>query len=59
MGHHPPRSQALAQQNTWSLVPLLSGKCAIGSRWVYPIKYNSDGSIECYKARLIAKSFTQ
>ncbi|CAL9013901.1 unnamed protein product, partial [Prunus brigantina] len=51
--------QALAQQNTWSLVPLLSGKCVIGSRGVYPIKYNYDGSIEGYKARLIAKGFTQ
>ncbi|CAL2268582.1 unnamed protein product [Prunus armeniaca] len=51
--------QALAQQNTWSLVPLPYGKCAIDSRWVYRIKYNFDGSIECYKARLVAQGFTQ
>ena len=28
-------------------------------KWIYKIKTHSDGSIECYKARLIAKSFTQ
>lgn len=27
------------------------GKKSIGYRWVYKIKYNSDGSIECYKTR--------
>ena len=31
----------------------------IGCRWVYKIKHHSDGSIESYKARLVAKDFTQ
>nr|GEW67500.1 hypothetical protein [Tanacetum cinerariifolium] len=30
-------------------------KCAIGSRWVYKIKTKSDGSIEKYTTRLVAK----
>ncbi|KAI5338823.1 hypothetical protein L3X38_018095 [Prunus dulcis] len=42
-----------------SVVPLPSAKRAIGSRWVYWIKYNSYGSIEQYEARLVAKGFTQ
>ena len=49
----------LEQNNTWSLTPLPYGKILIGCKWVYKIKYNSDGSIERYKARLVAKDYTQ
>ena len=31
----------------------------VGYEWIYKIKTRSDGSIKCYKARLVAKSFTQ
>jgi hypothetical protein len=31
----------------------------IGSRWVYRIKRRADGSIESYRARLVAIGFTQ
>jgi hypothetical protein len=50
---------ALARNNTWSLVPLPADHKPIGCKWVYKIKYNSDGSIERYKARLVAKGYTQ
>jgi hypothetical protein len=31
----------------------------VGSRWVYRIKHRIDGSIKRYKARLVARGFTQ
>ncbi|GJX59951.1 retrovirus-related pol polyprotein from transposon TNT 1-94 [Tanacetum coccineum] len=49
----------LHQTQTWDLVPLPVGKRAIGSRWVYKIKTKSDGSVERYKARLVAKCCAQ
>ncbi|KAL6312208.1 hypothetical protein AAG906_025550 [Vitis piasezkii] len=51
--------QALQANVTWFLTPLPAGKTPIGCRWVYKIKHRSDGSIECYEARLVAKGFIQ
>lgn len=44
---------ALEKNGTWVLEDLPHGKKAIGCKWVYKIKYNSDGTIERYKARLV------
>jgi len=41
------------------MVSLPPGHKPIGCRWVYKIKYNFDGTIERYKARLVVKGFTQ
>ena len=50
---------ALEANHTWTLAPLPAGKKLIGCKWVYKIKYKVDGSVERYKARLVAKDFTQ
>ncbi|KAJ4771019.1 Gag/pol [Rhynchospora pubera] len=50
---------ALAQNQTWTLVPPPTDHNIVGCKWVYRIKRHSDGSIERYKARLVAKGFTQ
>ncbi|KAL6188708.1 hypothetical protein ACLB2K_040099 [Fragaria x ananassa] len=51
--------QALAQNRTWSLVPLPPHKHPIGCKWVYKIKLLPDRTVEHYKARLVAKGYSQ
>lgn len=41
---------ALKDNNTWVITDILPGKKALGCKWVYKIKYNSDGSVERLKA---------
>jgi len=44
---------SLQANETFSIVDLPPGKRAIGNKWIYKIKYRSDGTIERYKARLV------
>ena len=41
------------------MTTLPHGKFIVCCKWVYKIKTQADGSVERYKARLIAKGFTQ
>jgi hypothetical protein len=41
------------------LVKLPPGCKAIGSQWVFKVKRNTNGSVECYKVRVAAKGFSQ
>jgi len=47
------------ENGTWQLVELPHGRTPIGSRWVFHIKRTADGSIERYKAHLVAQGFSQ
>jgi hypothetical protein len=49
----------LEAAKTWTTVPQPQGKNIVGSKWVFRIKRKSDGSIDKYKARLVARGFTQ
>jgi hypothetical protein len=46
---------ALLKTGTWNLVDLLARKSAIDCKWMYKIKTRSDGTVDRYKARLVAK----
>lgn len=49
----------LKLNKTWSIFSLPSGHHPIGYKWIYKIKYNSNGTVERYKDHLVAKGFTQ
>jgi hypothetical protein len=50
---------ALDANVTWELVALLKNKKVIRCKWVYKVKHNANGSVNRYKARLVAKSYAQ
>ena len=50
---------SLVGNNTWELVPLPDGKNVVGSRWVFKVKRDADGSVQRFKARLVAQGYSQ
>ena len=49
----------LNETETWDLVPKEKGQNFIPGHWVYKIKHDSNGNIDKFKARYVAKSFKQ
>lgn len=45
--------------DTWDITYLPSGKKPVGCRWIFTLKFLADGSLQRYKARLVAKVYTQ
>jgi hypothetical protein len=51
--------QSLMDNHTWDVVDLPPGRKAVKSKWVFKIKENPDGTVDRYKAHLVAKGFAQ
>ena len=45
--------------DVWDVVPRPEGKLVVTFKWIYKIKHAADGSIEKYKARFVARGFSQ
>jgi hypothetical protein len=50
---------ALVANNTWELVSRPVGSNVVTGKWIFKHKFNSDGTLERYKARWVLRGFTQ
>ncbi|XP_015169201.1 uncharacterized mitochondrial protein AtMg00810-like [Solanum tuberosum] len=50
---------ALHTNKTWILVPKSPGINLVRSKWVFKTKLKADGIVDIYKARLVARGFSQ
>ena len=51
--------KSMSTSKVWDLEEIPRGAKTVGCKWVYKTKCDSKGNIERYKARLMAKGFTQ
>ena len=51
--------KVLNKNQTWKIVDLLKGKKIVECKWVFIIKYKTNGTLERYKTRLVAKDYAQ
>lgn len=50
---------SLKRNGTWNLVEPPNSQKVIDNKWVFKIKTKANGNVDCYKARLVARGFTQ
>jgi hypothetical protein len=50
---------SIMKNDVWEVVPRPEGKSVVTSKWLYKLKHAADGSIEKYKARFVARGFSQ
>jgi hypothetical protein len=51
--------QSIMKSDVWEVVPRPEGRSVVTSKWIYRIKHAANGSIERYKARFVARGFSQ
>ena len=51
--------ESLYANEVWDLVELPKDRKAVGSKWVFKTKRNANGTVERYKARLVAQGYSQ
>ena len=47
------------KNDVWDVVPRPKGKSVVTSKWIYKNKHATDGSIDKYKARFVARDFSK
>jgi hypothetical protein len=50
---------SITKNDMWDLVPRLEEKSMVSSKWIFKIKHAADGSIEKFKAKFVARGFSQ
>jgi hypothetical protein len=50
---------SIMKNDVWEVVPRIEGKKGVGSKWIYKVKHAVYGSVDKYKARFMAKGFSQ
>lgn len=50
---------SIMKNDVLEIVPRLEEKSVVTSRWLYKIKYATDGIIEKYTTRFVARGFSQ
>ena len=50
---------SIMTNDVWEVVPRPQDKLVVGSRWINKIMYVTDGSIEKFKAKFVAKGYAQ
>ena len=51
--------QSIMKNDVWEIVPRPKGKFVVSSKWIFKIKHATNSSIEKYKARFVARGFSQ
>jgi hypothetical protein len=50
--------QSIMKNDVWDIVQRSKGKSVVTSKWIYKIKHATDGSVEKYKVRFVARGFS-
>jgi hypothetical protein len=50
---------ALDKNEAWDIVELPAGRKLVGRKWFFKKKFNAQGKVEKYNARLVAKGYSQ
>jgi hypothetical protein len=51
--------ESILKNDVWEVVPRPQGKSIVTSKWIYKIKHATDGSVEKFKAKFVARGFSQ
>jgi hypothetical protein len=51
--------ESILKNDVWEVVPRPQGNSVVTSKWIYKVKHAADGNVEKFKARLVARGFSE